>query len=141
MAFAEVRAVEHFVDAEHLRVFLGHPRRARAAWRGQNGIDAVLVKVFDHIAEPAEGVRPLFRFEGSPGENRQGDAVNVRLLHQLDVACQNIGPVEPLVGIVVAAVQHGVVENGCHVYLLTFALVEISGPKKVLKFSTKNNRI
>ena len=92
-------------DAADLGIFAGHPRGLCAAWRGENGRDPVLIKVGDDGLEPVEVVAALLRFHPGPRKNPDRDAVDVRFFHQVDVRGKDVRPVEPLIRIIVPAVQ------------------------------------
>ncbi len=88
-----------------LRVLFAHPAGLGARRGGQHGVDAVFVKGLDDLLQPVQLVHPLLGLQLGPGENAQGDAVDVGLFHQGDILFQNIRAVQPLVGVVVAAVE------------------------------------
>ena len=92
-------------DAADLRIFAGHPRGLCAAWRGENGRDPVLIKVGDDGLEPVKIVAALLRFQPGPRKNPDRDAVDVRFFHQVDVRGKDVRSVEPLIRIIVPAVQ------------------------------------
>ena len=90
--------------AKHLGVPPAHPGRARAAGRGQENGDACPVQAIQGIRQPVEGEMPLLGLQGGPGEYAHAHQVAPRQLHQPDVLFEDIGPVQPLVGVVVASV-------------------------------------
>ena len=93
-------------DAANLRIFFCHPRGFCAGGRRQNGIDAVGIELVDDVCEPVELIVAFMRFEGRPGEDADGNAVDICLFHLFDILREDIGTVEPLLRIVVAAVEH-----------------------------------
>ena len=101
------------IDAADLRIFLCHPCRLCARGRRKHRIDAVCVELVDDICQPVELIVALSRLQRRPCKNTDRDAVDVRQLHLFDILRENIRPVEPLLGIVVAAVQHVRIGGEC----------------------------
>ena len=89
---------------QHLRPALAHPGRPRAAGRGQKDGDARLVQLVQHVLQPVEGKTPLLGLQRGPGKDAHAHQIAARQLHQADVFFQYIGPVQPLVRVVIAPV-------------------------------------
>ena len=104
VADAEEVAAAVGPDAQHLGILGRQPGRPRARWRRQHGIAAVLGQQIHDTIQPAELELALGRLELRPGEDRHGHGVAVRQLHQAHVLVPH--GFRPLVGVVVAAVQH-----------------------------------
>ena len=102
-AMQDARAVG--IHPQDFRILLRHPRGTRPAGRGENGKHAVLGEVVHHPIEPIEGESALLGFERGPREDADGHRIAVRQLHQPQVFLQHLGHVQPLLGIVIAAMQ------------------------------------
>ena len=107
MARAEELARAVGVDAHHLGILLREPRRPCAAGRGEVDGDSGGVEAVDDLLHPVEIVAPFLGLQRAPGEDAQRDDVDVCLLHQLNVALEDVRAVEPLVGMVIRAVIEG----------------------------------
>lgn len=88
-----------------LRVLLAHPHGLGAGGRGQHGVDAVFIQVVNDFFQPVKIVHTLLGLQLGPGKDAHGHAVDMGLFHQADVRLQNVGTVQPLVGVVVPAVK------------------------------------
>ena len=95
-------------DPADLRVFFIHPGGSGPGGGCQDGIDAVLIEAVDGLVHPVKGIYALLRFQGGPGKDAQGDAVDAGFFHQLDILFQDIGAVQPLIGVIVPAVEQAV---------------------------------
>ena len=73
------------IHAHGLGVFLVEPCRTRAAGRSQNGIDTVFIQGIDALIQPVKVILAFFRLQHGPGEDTHGDAVDMRLLHELHI--------------------------------------------------------
>ena len=89
-----------------LRVPLAHPHGLGARGRGQHGVDAVFIQIVNDLFQPVKVVNALLGLQLGPGENAHGHAVDVGLFHQADILLQDVGAVQPLVRVVVPAVEH-----------------------------------
>ena len=103
--FAEKAPAPLFVGAQHGGVFFGEPRGARAGGGGQVGIDSVVVQAADDVLQPGEIIFPVPLFKGAPCEDAQRNAVHVGFFHHFQVRLQNIRAVQPLVRVIVPAVE------------------------------------
>ena len=111
---AEQPAVTVGRDAQHLRVLLRQPVGTRAAGRGKVHADARGPQAVDDVRQPVQLIVALRRLQRGPGEHAHRNHVHVGGLHQFNVAFEDIGAVQPLLGVVVAAV----VQGGAHENLL-----------------------
>ena len=89
-----------------LRVLFAHPHGLGARGRGQHGVDAVFIQIVNDLFQPVKVVHALLGLQLGPGENAHGHAVDVGLFHQADILLQDVGAVQPLVRVVVPAVEH-----------------------------------
>ena len=95
------------VDAQHLGVLLAHPRGASGRGRGQDRGDAVCGHLVHDLVQPGEVVDALLGLQRLPGEYAHRQRVDARELGHAHVFVPDdvlIG--EPLVGVVVAAMDH-----------------------------------
>ena len=92
-------------DAQHFREFLRHPGRTSPARSGQKDKDAIGMQGIEHLIQPAKLVTPLFGLQTRPAEDAHRHDVAAGLLHHLDVAGQNFRAIEPLIRVVIGAVQ------------------------------------
>ena len=104
---AEVEPLIVIVHPQDFRVLLRHPGRARAAGGGQDDVNAALPQAVDHLVQPGEVIHAVLDLQARPGENADGHRVDVGLVHHFHIALQDVGAIQPLVGIIVAAVQEG----------------------------------
>ena len=102
---AEVVALVVLIHAQDFGVLLRHPRRTRARRRCQNDVDAAAPQPVDDFVQPREVVHAVLRLQPRPRENRNRHTVHMCLMHQLDVLFQNLRMIQPLVRVIVAAVQ------------------------------------
>ena len=93
------------VHAQHLGVFLRHPRGAGAGGRGEDDRHAARGAAVHHVVEPAELVAALLGLERGPGEDADGDRVDPGEREEAEVLVEDARDVAPLVGVVVAAVE------------------------------------
>ena len=73
------------VHAHGFGIFPVEPCRTRAAGRGQNGINTVFIQSIDALIQPVKLLLAFFRLQHGPGEDTHGDAVDMRLLHELHI--------------------------------------------------------
>ena len=92
-------------DAADLRILVRHPDGLCAGGRCQNGIDAVGIELVDDIGEPVELIVALMRLQCRPCEDADGDAVDMRLLHVFNILREDLRGIQPLLRIVIAAVE------------------------------------
>ena len=92
-------------DTAHLGVLVRHPCRARRTGGGQNGGNAVFIQVVNDIGQPVQLVHTLLRFQRRPREHPQRHRVDMGLFHQRNILCQNVRPVEPLLRVIVPAME------------------------------------
>ena len=111
---AEQPALTFGGDAQHLRVLLRQPVGACAAGRGKVHADARGPQAVDDVRQPVQLIVALRRLQRGPGEHAHRNHVHVGGLHQFNVTFEDIGAVQPLLGVVVAAV----VQGGAHENLL-----------------------
>ena len=90
-----------------LRVLVRHPGRSRAARRREHGVCALGGKPVHDIVHPVESEPAFLRFKRRPGEDADAHGVAAGELHEPEVLVDDLRHVQPLVGVVVAAVQHG----------------------------------
>ncbi len=105
VASAVVLPHAHLVHPHGLGVFCVQPGGAGSRGRGQHGVDAVLIEPVYDLRQPVKIVLSLLGLQHRPGKNAYAGAVDAGLLHQLHVLLQDVRPVQPLLGIVVAAVD------------------------------------
>ena len=89
----------------HLGVLVGHPGRPGRAGGGQDGRDTTLVQLVDDVGQPVEVINALLRFQHRPGKDSQRHHVHMGLLHPVQVLGQDVGPVQPLFGVIVPAIK------------------------------------
>ena len=99
-------AVSGPVRPAAVRPALRQPGRLRGRRRRQEDFFPALCAALKHIVEPAEFEPVRFHFQLRPGEDRHRERVAVRLVHQFEIPVDRAGGGEPLVRIVVAAVQN-----------------------------------
>ena len=102
---AKMVALIVLIHAQDFGVLLRHPRRTRARRRCQNDVDAAAPQPVDDFVQPREVVHAVLRLQPRPRENRNRHTVHMCLMHQLDVLFQNLRMIQPLVRVIVAAVQ------------------------------------
>ncbi len=68
-------------------------------------MDAVFVHPVHDFIQPFKVVFPFPGFQTGPGKDPQGNRVYVGLLHEQDVLFEDIGPVQPLIRVVVSSVE------------------------------------
>ena len=90
---------------QYLGVALAHPCRPCAAWRGQKHRNPGFVQPIQHFFQPVKGKPPILGLQRRPGEYAYTHQIAARQLHQAYVLLKYIGPVQPLVGVVVAAMS------------------------------------
>ena len=106
MIVPHTASVSHavFITAADFLIFLAHPKRLRAARRCKNGVYAVIVQAVDYLLKPVKIIYALLRLQFRPRENAQRYNIDVRAFHHLDITFYDFGAIEPLVGVIVAAV-------------------------------------
>ena len=92
-------------DPHALRIFLIHPGGAGAGRRRKHRGDTGGIQLVHDFDQPVKMEFILRRFIGRPSEHAQCCAVDAGLFHQPDVFLQDVRPVQPLIRIVVPAVQ------------------------------------
>ena len=93
------------------RVIQSHPDGAGAGRGGKHGVDTVVVQVIDDLFKPVKFVVPFLGFKCGPGKDADRSCINMGSLHQLDIFFQDVRAVQPLVRIIVAAMQHLFIQN------------------------------
>ena len=102
---AKMVALVVLIHTQDFGVLLRHPRRTRARRRCQNDVDAAAPQPVDDFVQPRKVVHAVLRLQPRPRENRNRHTVHMCLMHQLDVLFQNFRMIQPLVRVIVAAVQ------------------------------------
>ena len=92
-------------DALDLGILERQPLRLGAGGRREEDVPALGRDAVENTVEPVEAVAAFLGLEANPGEDRDGEGVAARLLHEADVLLEDVGAIEPLVGVVVAAVE------------------------------------
>ena len=92
-------------DTAYLGVLVRHPCGARCTGGSQNGGNAVVIQVMDDVGQPVQRKHTLLRFQRRPREHPQRHRVDMCLFHQHNILCQNVRPVEPLLRVIVPAVE------------------------------------
>ena len=105
MPSAEVVALIVLIHTQDFGVFLRHPRRTRARRRCQNDVDAAAPQSVDDLVQPREVVHAVLRFQPCPRENRDRHTVHMCIVHEFNIPFQNLRMIQPLVRVIVAAVQ------------------------------------
>ena len=91
----------------HFHVLLRHPVGQRRRRRGEDRVNPVLIQPVDDLSQPVQIVDALLKLQFRPGKDPQTRTVHMSLLHQSDILRKNIRPVQPLIGVVIPAVQKG----------------------------------
>lgn len=105
-------AFAHKVD---FRVIHPQPRGAGGGRRGQKKFFAASFGPFKNIVEPGEVEHALLFLDLPPGEDRHRKGVAMRFIHQFEIAVDNAGVIQPLIGIVVAPMQNmRIIADDCH---------------------------
>ena len=95
----------HVIDAHDLRILTVQPRRARGRRRCQDRIDPVFIEMVHDLMKPLQMELAFFRLIHGPGKHTEGRFVDSGLLHVLDVFFQDIGPVQPLIRIIISTMN------------------------------------
>ncbi len=126
VAAAVVFPLAHPVHPPGLRVSCVQPGGPGSRGRGQHGVDAVLVEPVYDLLQPFKMEVSLFGLQDRPGKNAHAGAVDAGLLHQPHVLLQDVRPVQPLLRVVVAAVDQALYLGEqnllLHMYLSPFCL-------------------
>ena len=93
------------VDTQHFGILLCHPCRACAGGGSQDYVNAALPQPVNDLIQPGKVVHAILRLQPCPGKNGDGDTVHMRFLHQLHVFFQDVRPIQPLVRVVVPAME------------------------------------
>ena len=105
VTLAKVHLLVLTVDTQHLRVLLCHPCRACTGGGSQDYVNAALPQPVNDLIQPGKVVHAILRLQPCPSKNSNGNAVHMRFLHQLHVFFQDVRSIQPLVRVVVSAVE------------------------------------
>ena len=94
-------------DAADFGILERHPVGLGAAGSGQDDIDPLALRPRENIVHPGEIVAPFLGFKARPGKDADGDGVDVRLVKKLEVGVDDARIGQPLVRVIVAAVEEG----------------------------------
>ena len=94
-------------DAADFGIPERHPVGLGAAGSGQDDIDPLALRPRENIVHPGEIVAPFLGFKARPGKDADGDGVDVRLVKKLEVGVDDARIGQPLVRVIVAAVEEG----------------------------------
>ncbi len=108
MPSPEKRPVPRLVDAQHLRIFVRKPFRPCAGRRRENHGHPVLIQLIYNIFHPFKPEDSFLRLERSPRKDPHRYRIDMRCTHQLDILLQNLRMLQPLVRIVIAAIEQTV---------------------------------
>ena len=127
--------------AQHLGVLFAHPRGARAAGRGEKGVDAIFGEAVEHVLEPVEVKAAFLRLERRPCEDADAHQVAAGELHQPDVLFEDVRLVAPLVGVVIAAVaEEGEIQFGHGGGLLSISRGGRAAPRRPCRLHRRARR-
>ena len=105
VAAAEQGAAAGSVGPQHFRIAVCQPFGPSAGGRGQDHVDPPVPDPADNVFQPLHLETALFRLQGGPGEDAQGDGVDAGFFKIFQIFFQNFRSVQPLLRVVVAAVQ------------------------------------
>ncbi len=108
MAFAVRFAQAISVHTTDFGVLLGEPRGLGSTRRRQDHVVARLRHAVHDRVQPAEVEPPLFPFVARPSEDADREGVAASKWHQSKIFVDHFRVFEPLVGVVVAAVEDAV---------------------------------
>ena len=93
------------VDPQHLRIFLCQPPGSGTGRRREYYGNAVLIQMIDDFLHPVKPIDSLLRFQKRPGKNSQRNGIDSRLLKTLCILLQNLRMIQPLLRIVISAME------------------------------------
>ena len=102
---AEVVALVVLIHAQDFGVFLRHPRRTRAARRGQKYMNAGGIQFIENSIQPGEIKYPFARLKFRPAKYAHRHHIAFCLLHHGNVFINNVGVILPLFRIIIRAMQ------------------------------------
>jgi len=95
-----------FIHPADFRMRLCQPGGFRAARRGEDDVKLMLGHAVHDPVEPVEMINAGSRLERGPTEDSDGKRVASGFFHQLEVAVDDLRGVEPLIRVIISAVEH-----------------------------------
>ena len=105
MAFAKEGPSAVFIHPKNFRISVCQPVGTSTGWSSQVYGHAVGVEPVDDLLHPVKLVMSLFGFQHGPGKDSKGNTVNACFFKVFQVLFQDIRPVQPLIRVIVTAVE------------------------------------
>lgn len=92
--------------AQYLGIFVGKPRGAGAAGSGKDHLSSCRIDIIQRLVQKGKVKPSLLGLQCRPGKDAHAHFIAVSKPEQAHIFLQHLGLVLPLVGIIVAAVEH-----------------------------------